>query len=523
MTTVPINERIFGELYAQRAIYPLGHRYENKNDVEYIGSELQRQRNNSVKFILLTAGYFDKTSSITVKEKLLGKLNLNGIFDVGKLFHPGTGIKFYLYAFTENKPSKIWFGEFSDQKVHALRKSDYFGDIHAHSFYEQREVSGAFSNYLSSIALALSGNKETDYTSDDYRMFARAATDFDSQRLGIDYYKPELIEAEAKIAHEKTARLGEMAEIIYPRGRIETEMPVYTIKLADAAYPFNRDSLQLVREGAATAPLQQGDIVTNSFLNSAYLNMSDRNDLVAANTQIIIRVTSQKISREYLVVYLNSEKMRTYFDRRSKGFMPRLSRKDLADFPAVLPSLEEQSREISENYLKSLTGMADSKVRMQNINKVLFSQKPSYHNPLQSELVEEMRQSLQPIKNVLVKRLFDLDLDEVRKCYNAGAYKGCLVMCGSILEALVLDWLSEIEGKDYFDPTMHTQLKQMINTLKNTAILTAQEAQSAHDIRNFRNLIHPQKSIDSMPISKQLCKDVIDDLKPIVRKRYQNA
>jgi hypothetical protein len=216
--------------------------------------------------------------------------------------------------------------------------------------------------------------------------------------------------------------------------------------------------------------------------------------------------------------------MHAYFKRRSAGaVMPRLSRTDLADFPVVLPSINEQSELVSRSYLKSIGEMTDAKERIQDINKVLFSEKPSNDKPLQSELFQEMRDALLPIKNELVRDLFNSDLSEVEKCYNAGAFKGCLVMCGAILEALVLDWLSEIEGKDYFDPTINTQLKKMINILKDAAIISAQEAQTAHDIRNYRNLIHPQKSIENMPISKELCKDVIDNLKPIVRKRYQHA
>jgi hypothetical protein len=441
-----MNESLFEQLYNRRSEYPLGVRlneiHENAFDIGYINDEVARQVDSRFLFLLLLDAHLDKPQLLETREKISASYSMVGVFGVGAILNPFTNVQFTLYVFSKSQVSKVWFGELSSNK-RVFKKSTSSKRIYQKNGMMEPEFGDLetyFVKYLNSINLAINGSKKDDYVHDAYRIFGVDIAKM-GPRTSVVYYKPELIEAEAKISHEKTARLADLAEIIYPRRPFGTELPMYTIKLAAASYPLEPDSLQLVREGTMVAPLQKGDIVTNSFLNSAYLNMSDRNDIFAANTQIIIRGTGNQISREYLVVYLNSEKMRTYFERRSTGFMPRLSRGDLADFPVVLPSMHEQSELISQSYLKSLSGMTDPKQRMQDINNVLFTQKPPPNRPLQSEFFQEMRDALQPIKNVLVKDLFDSDLNEVQKCYEIGAYKGCLVMCGSILEALVLDWL----------------------------------------------------------------------------------
>ena len=519
-----MNLELFRELYNRRSTYPIGISYghENANDKKYINDEIAFQNSDEFTFLLLTKSFFDSKKTMAIKEELLKRLHLVGVFNVGSILDPYTNVEFSLYIFSDNSPKMVWFGELAEKlkpfkRRHVSVGHRFRNELESLPFEEELY----FVKYLESINLAIRDSKKSDYTSEHYRLFGVKASKLES-RISISYYRPELIEAEAKLAQEKTRRLGDIAEIIYPRAKIGTESQTYSIKLASAKYPLDDNAQMPIRPGTVGAQLCRGDILTNSFLNSAYLNMTDRRDLFATNTQIIIRAKESQISKEFLTVYLNSERMHSYFSRRSAGaVMPRLSRSDLADFPIVLPTMNEQTDLVSQSYLKTLSKMTDSKERMQDINRVLFSEKPANDKPLQSELLQEMREALLPIKNELVRDLFNSDLSEVEKCYNAGAYKGCLVMCGAILEALVLDWLSEIEGKDYFDPSINTQLKSMINILKDAAKITAQEAQTAHDIRNYRNLIHPQKSIESMPIRGDLCKKVIDNLRPIVRKRYQ--
>ena len=42
------------------------------------------------------------------------------------------------------------------------------------------------------------------------------------------------------------------------------------------------------------------------------------------------------------------------------------------------------------------------------------------------------------------------DIKELNTCYSNGAYKAAIILAGSILEAVLIDWFSEIKHTNYF-------------------------------------------------------------------------
>lgn len=512
-----MNEQVFEELYNQRSSYPIGARSINRNDLDYIRDELRRQKNNSHKFLILPAAYFDRVSSKEIKEEIEASHNLAGIYDLGAIIHPLSSIKFYLYVFSKHKPERIWFGELQNQRKPFINRSF---DYKTAQYPEFTDLSPFMSDYLRSIELSLNDQKKKDYISDDYRIFSCDISKIDD-RANIDYYKPEYIELEAKYAQEKTAKLGEIAEIIFPRGPVETD-DQYTIKLSEAAYPLRANALVPVRNNARIAKVKKNDIVTNQFLNSAFLNLTARPDLVIANTQLIIRLKDKRFSQAYVATYLNSDRMRVYFERRKRGVtIPRLSREDLNNFEIVIPT--DRTNKAAIDFLGSLGEISDTREKIKAIDKLLFAKNPLIAKPLQNELLAELHEKLQATKNAQIRELFELDLHEIEKCFKSGAYKACLVLCGSLLEALVLDWLSEVEQHDYFEDSDITNLERLINKLKSAERLTQHEAHLAHDIRKKRNLIHPKNYIANTPLEKRVCESVMDDLRPLIIKRYEKA
>lgn len=65
---------------------------------------------------------------------------------------------------------------------------------------------------------------------------------------------------------------------------------------------------------------------------------------------------------------------------------------------------------------------------------------------LSTELVMNVRMYQQ----AQLRTLLMSDMQELNACYKAKAYKATLILAGSILEAVLIDWLSEIKGKDFF-------------------------------------------------------------------------
>lgn len=512
-----MNEQVFRELYEHRAKYPLGNRTINRNDEDYISDELARQSSKNTVFLLLTAHYFDKATSRKVKEDLESKLSLFGTFDVNSVFHPVTGVKFYLYVFGKQMPRMVWFGELLNN-LQPFKRRRATQDMRNSLFPEYGELEEYYLEYLRSIDLAISDGKKSDYVSSAYRMFGVDPSKIED-RANIDFYKPELMEVEAKYAHEETARLGDIATIIRPNQPQEEGKTTFSIKLSDAGYPLTSEALILIRPNARVAKLERWDIVTNRFLNSAYQNRTNRPDLAVANSQLIIRPHDKRFSVDYLTTYLNSERMRAYFERRKRGaFIPMITGSDLADFEIVVPN--QRTNNAAKEFLNSIGEFESPKSRIEAINRTLFARNPILDKPLQNELLSELHSQLQETKNIQIRELFEVDLHEIEKCYKAGAYKACLVLCGSLLEALVLDWLSEIDNRDYFESEVITNLETMINKLKTAERLNQHEAHLAHEIRKRRNLIHPKNYIANTPLEKRVCVDVMESLKPLVAKRY---
>ena len=125
------------------------------------------------------------------------------------------------------------------------------------------------------------------------------------------------------------------------------------------------------------------------------------------------------------------------------------------------------------------------------------------------------------------------DMQELKQCFTAGAYKASIILAGSILEAFLIDWLSEINGKNYFDEDYvvfdkyrnqerRADLKDYIDAieeLKKPSWFDA--AKKATEIRKKRNLVHAKLYIDNKDISKETCNEVISYLEYVINTRWR--
>lgn len=98
------------------------------------------------------------------------------------------------------------------------------------------------------------------------------------------------------------------------------------------------------------------------------------------------------------------------------------------------------------------------------------------------------------------------DIQELDICYASGAYKATLILSGSILEAFLLDWLSEIDGRNYFEEPYKIKVRKEDGTYRwekkeqlNVYIEQIKElekpdwmepSEKAHFIRESRNSVH---------------------------------
>lgn len=130
------------------------------------------------------------------------------------------------------------------------------------------------------------------------------------------------------------------------------------------------------------------------------------------------------------------------------------------------------------------------------------------------------------------------DIQEIIRCYKSGTYKATIIMSGAVLEAFLLDWLSENDGVDYFvEPFLKEEvgenglvfyratsnLNDYINAI---AAIEApewmEEKEKAHRIRKSRNVVHMKAFLkEEKDINEETCKDVIGYLQDIINKRIE--
>ena len=88
----------------------------------------------------------------------------------------------------------------------------------------------------------------------------------------------------------------------------------------------------------------------------------------------------------------------------------------------------------------------------------------------------------------------EADYHELELCMHAGAWKAVHVLAGSIIETILLDYLLATDFPKRSNLKLaNMSLFEIINVCKNEHILTNKAADLSHVIREYRNLIHPEK------------------------------
>src|SRR2546429_1304835 len=83
------------------------------------------------------------------------------------------------------------------------------------------------------------------------------------------------------------------------------------------------------------------------------------------------------------------------------------------------------------------------------------------------------------------------DYQELNSAMQAKAWKAVHVLAGSIIEAILIDYLiaSEYQKKSSFDPLKMT-LAEAISACRQEHVLSEKTEHLSHVVRSYRNLIH---------------------------------
>ena len=448
-----------------------------------------------------------RSQTFQLRELIFSSWKVAGIFDVGKVFQPEASIEFSVLCVQRTARAKVHFGVFIGRIFTVypkrLRRDGSLGQL--------PPISESYRKYITSIE-QLIATDILPQTQKDFKFYEVEATKFDDAQLNTQFYDPDLTENEEKIRREKWGRLEEIADILLPR---PLNKPAKLLTPKDFEYPFPKEIPP--SDNGTDITLKQGDIVVSSVdIHQAFLvTVTPADDVRPSRHMYVIRPRSDVVTSYYLFLYLKSDTARKYAMRYERGtILRRINAKTLRSFPIVLPSLitQKQSFQLFERLF-----LRKGEDPIAEINEFLFAPQRLPQKAIQKEFILEVIENLQQSKRELISRLLMADFDEVEKCLDIHAHKSCLILCGSILEVVLLDWLSEVEKKDYFASSDDIKLYRIIERLKD---LLGEAYRKAGNIRKRRNLVHPKELLKfSAEINDEVCRAVINDLKDVLRQR----
>lgn len=413
-------------------------------------------------------------------------------------------------------PAKLLYGTSIPSYVLLLQKDGNLGNIifydAKHLFSENRqysEISDLNANILAKTFFNAETTDNNSLLGLSYRDIAK--NDYD---LYIDRYLAEN-RLEKALGSSGANRLADVAEVLVAE---EEDFDGKTIEqYDDLNYPL-RPPINV--STATSIRLKKGDIIYNKKRKNFYL-VDDviQGDIFAPSKSIVIR--SQKIQPEYLLLYLNTDDFRKSVLEITPGIVPTIKsdflKKALIPTPKKNPDEYRKIFDITYRYELDYERLSqyleDKKERINEVSGV--------DSIIDQELVGKAFKYL----NSAFKKDLDKDMEELSICYSGGAYKAAVILAGSILEAVLLEWVGEIDNIDYSrngyfieDDRGRRRRAGLVDLIHRIDDIYQpdwiEEASKATEIRRSRNTVHATVSRGRYT-DKETCKKIIDYLQDI--------
>lgn len=362
--------------------------------------------------------------------------------------------------------------------------------------------------------------------------------DINPKRRDPRFYSRQVIEVRTLLEKEDTLKLGDVADILTVREERKSLETVKRLKVSDLKYPLD---IYNIGYGKPTSIIiENGDIIFPTVGNvKPFLFYGESEELIYAPPNAAI-IKCRNILPEYLYLYLISETALNILYSISVGMTVRQIRvADLMNLPIPKPTQEEQKYRVDFEILTSIdvrkygSFEKQQSARIEKYKELLLK---IQNNEQKAEAIEdilnvEMASKLKVHNEEQLRRFLTDDLRELNTCYKGKAYKATLILAGSILEAVLIDWLSEIHHKDYFNEdyiiidrrTGREKRADLIDYINEIKYIERphwmEEATKAHEIRKKRNLVHAKLCINSDEINEAVCRQVINYLRDVLKTR----
>lgn len=461
-------------------------------------------------------------NSLTIFRKdfslLFQKYNLKELFEISNCFL-GAWQEPYMFMHITKAPAPLIKIATYEKPAHLYRDDIYDPDCGKLRVCDR--YLPAFLQYLDSLdAWRKTGQKPEDVKYEQtFRLIS--SSEFNPEVIYTRFYLDYNEETRKVLSGEQLVPLSELAEVI--PSYFKSDVEIKEVRALDGnrrpQYPYIPE-LDTIKYLPSSVILRKGDIVAKR--DRFFLVDKDASfDVYAPPGTEVIRA-NKDVSPEYLYLYLRSKiawRIRSVLTIPA-GEHIHASSRSLDEFPIVLPKEDDS---VYQNQFARIAS-PDEKVYQS-----LLSPKgsASVNDILQAEIIDSIRLN----NEALLRSHIEKDMQELNRCYEAKAYKSAIMLAGSILETFLIDWISEINGLNYFE-------EDLIVTKKDGTTGRADlgdyiyylydyfkpkwnsVSKQAHQIRNKRNLVHVKLYLKrSEEITDDLCLEIINDLKDIIESR----
>lgn len=489
------------------------------DDLDYVSHVLDEEANETGLIFLRSRINSIQNNSKFIKDLITSDWYIRGIFDLSSLISPSSSVEFHFYWLTKQKPKNVLFSLFQGEKT--------YSSVHGigadfELMLQERVITEPYKRYLDLINMLLGGYELStiNATYKEFVFFDQHYEMLDFNNLSISYYSPEMIENRLKLEKETTLPLSELADVFFPK-----QIKGKTGKVCKPRHLKNLSScLESDDDKATDVLIQAGDILVTRRGSSNFSLVEDSIDepIFASNYLFVIRPKNKSINSEFLYLYLKSDTAQKYFLQFETSILGYyFTKKHINNLPIIIPD------KIVLANAKPLFGALynDNKPdRVEIINQKLFNTEIP-EKPFQKDLIEEILNHLQIVKQHFIREVIESDLDEIDTCIDAGAYKSALILSGSVLEGVLLDWLSEIDKVDYINSKTHKKmLGEIISELQKSEHLTAYLKEAAFRISGYRNIVHPKVFLQKrLNLDKAVAEEILSDLRKILSKRLRES
>lgn len=500
----------------------LGINPQDENNIgEYLDYALtphEKGKNSDIQVIVVPSVWITNTKHKRQLEPLFQQYALLAVIDVGTIWSPLTGISFSLLVLGKEQVDEVLMAEFSPcAKAKTLNPVDSKLTPKADKSGQLPDIvyTDTFKQFLTHIESELLGDSSNNQQAQPFKTFKVSSKELDTTRLQVAFYHPDNqidISRYKKAKFEALENLAELRNIIPAKGSELAQNKVFKWSLLHNSKGIPQ-SLPITEGDATSQVMVEGDIIITPNCSKVYLVTAELAGVYAPAHNYLIRLNSNAtISAQYLCLYLQSDFAQKYSVKMSTGsVMPRLNLKDFKQLPILLPDKDILAKS-DELYQRLQTPES----YLDKINSLIAGKQDK--GRLQDSFLLEELEKLRISKRAIIEKLIKDDLKELKVCIDKGLYKSSMVICGSILEAIILDWLSETEKHDYYRDDNEISLSKGITLLKKLGELDYESANAAHNIRVMRNLIHPRNYFQNQgKVTKRECMKLLEQLKQVIK------